>query len=38
MEGDGDTQTLLDGKKVGLYAFEGSRDTTNFQFSLAPKH
>ena len=38
MWGGEDTQTLLDGKKIELYALTGSGDTKTFWFSLAPKH
>ena len=33
--GGGDTQTLLAGKKIELYAFSGSVDAKYLQFSLA---
>ena len=33
----GDTQTLLDGKKIKLYILAGGGDTKSFRFSLAPK-
>ena len=36
--GGGDTQTLLDGKKIELYALTGGGDAKTFQFSLAPNH
>ena len=32
------TQTLLDGKKIELYALTGDGDAKSFQFSLAPEH
>ena len=34
----GDTQTLLDAKKIELYALAGGEDTKTSQFSLAPMH
>ena len=34
--GGGDTQTLLAGKKIELYALSGSGDAKTLQFSLAP--
>ena len=33
----GDTQTLLDGKKIKLYILAGGGDAKSFRFSLAPK-
>ena len=36
MLGGGDTQTLLDGKKIELYVLAGSGYTKTFQFPLAP--
>ena len=36
--GGGDTQTLLDGKEIELYALAGSGDAESFWFSLAPEH
>ena len=38
MLGGGDTQTLLDGKEIELYALAGSGDAKSFWFSLAPEH
>ena len=35
MLGGGDTLTLLDGKKIELYALAGGGDAKTFQFSLA---
>ena len=35
MLGSGDTQTLLDGKKIELYALTGSGETKTLQFPLA---
>ena len=37
MLGSRDTQTLLDGKRIELYALAGSGDVKTFRFSLAPE-